>query len=346
MNTSSSAWVGCSCLPSPALITAASVQPATSCGGAGVGRADHDRGRVVCRQRLHRVLSDSPLSTLEPAERMLTTSALTGAWRPARTTRAGARRGLVEEVDDGAAAQRRDLLDLAAGDLGERLGAVEDPLDPGAVEVVDRDQVAGSVVMRAPSWRSVGGADRDLVDAVDLLDAHVDALVLRGRQVLADVVGADRQLAVAAVDEHRELDAGRAAEVEERVDRRAHRAPGVEHVVDDHDRAAVDREVELGGVDDRRCAGPDARDRRGRRRCRRVPSGTGGSSSSLGQRVQALGEDRAAAMDPDEREPSPTSGFFSTISWAIRTSVRRMSSRSRTTVWVPTLLLPGLTGPG
>ena len=30
VNTSSSAWVGCSCLPSPALITAASVQPATS----------------------------------------------------------------------------------------------------------------------------------------------------------------------------------------------------------------------------------------------------------------------------------------------------------------------------
>ena len=30
VNTSSSAWVGCSCLPSPALTTAASVQPATS----------------------------------------------------------------------------------------------------------------------------------------------------------------------------------------------------------------------------------------------------------------------------------------------------------------------------
>ena len=31
VNTSSSAWVGCSCLPSPALTTLAGVQPATSC---------------------------------------------------------------------------------------------------------------------------------------------------------------------------------------------------------------------------------------------------------------------------------------------------------------------------
>ena len=97
--------------------------------------------------------------------------------------------------------------------------------------------------------------DRHLVDAVDLLEPHVDPLAARRRQVLADVVGADRQLAVAAVGEHRELDPLRAAVVEQRVDRGAHRAAGEEHVVDQDDGAAVEVEVEVRGVDDRLRAG-------------------------------------------------------------------------------------------
>src|SRR5438309_11481699 len=51
---------------------------------------------------------------------------------------------------------------------------------------------------------------RDQQDAVDLVhldELHLDALAAGGRQVLADVVGPDRQLAVAAVDEDSELDA-------------------------------------------------------------------------------------------------------------------------------------------
>jgi hypothetical protein len=42
---------------------------------------------------------------------------------------------------------------------------------------------------------------RDLVRPVGLGQQHPHALVERGRDVLADVVGPDRQLAVAAVDE-------------------------------------------------------------------------------------------------------------------------------------------------
>ena len=65
-------------------------------------------------------------------------------------------------------------------------------------------------------------------------------LVARGRQVLADVVGADRQLAVAAVDQHGEPHGAGPAEVGERVER---------------------------GAD--RCGRRTARRRRGRRPCRR-----------------------------------------------------------------------------
>ena len=42
---------------------------------------------------------------------------------------AGARRGLVEHVDDGLALERGDLLDRTLVDLGERLGGLEDELD-------------------------------------------------------------------------------------------------------------------------------------------------------------------------------------------------------------------------
>src|SRR5919199_6721469 len=52
------------------------------------------------------------------------------------------------------------------------------------------------------------GDEQDAVDLVDLEQLHLDALAARGREVLADVVGADRELAVAPVGEHGELDAG------------------------------------------------------------------------------------------------------------------------------------------
>jgi hypothetical protein len=72
--------------------------------------------------------------------------------------------------------------------------------------------------------------------AVDLAQVHANELVTRGRHVLADVVGADRQLPVSAVDQDREAHRGGPAVVHQGIHRRPHRAPGVEHVVYDHDR--------------------------------------------------------------------------------------------------------------
>ena len=80
---------------------------------------------------------------------------------------------------------------------------------------------------------------------------HLHDLAARRRDVLADVVGLDRQLAVAAVDQDDELDGARPAEVDERVERGAGGAAGVEHVVDQDDGAVVDRERDLGAPDDR-----------------------------------------------------------------------------------------------
>lgn len=71
--------------------------------------------------------------------------------------------------------------------------------------------------------------------AVELRQADLHHLAARGGDVLADIVGADGQLAVAAIDEHGQLDRPGTAEREDRLDRRAGGAAGVDHVVAEHD---------------------------------------------------------------------------------------------------------------
>src|SRR5690349_132394 len=90
------------------------------------------------------------------------------------------------------------------------------------------------------------GHEQDSIDLVHLDELDLDALVAGGWQVLADVVRADGELAVAAVGEHGQLHALGPAVAEERVDRRADRAAGVEDVVDEHDRHPLEPEVEAG----------------------------------------------------------------------------------------------------
>ena len=108
--------------------------------------------------------------------------------------RARARARLVEQVDDRLAAQRRHLLDRPLADLAHRLGGVEDEVDLVRREVGDAEQILlhGS---------RISTSSRPSIS----VEVHLHALRERGRHVLADVVGLDRQLAVAAVDEHDEL---------------------------------------------------------------------------------------------------------------------------------------------
>jgi hypothetical protein len=77
-------------------------------------------------------------------------------------------------------------------------------------------------------------------------EAHLDVLGARRGNRPADEVGGDRQLAVAAVDQHGEPDRARPAVVHQRVERGAHRPAGVEHVVDQADGLVVDRLRQVG----------------------------------------------------------------------------------------------------
>src|SRR2546430_8034080 len=90
------------------------------------------------------------------------------------------------------------------------------------------------------AWCLSDGNDHRLVDAVLLGDEDLDALGVRSGHVLADVVRSYRQLAMAAVDEHRQLDRPRAPEVHESVHGGACGASVVDDIVHQHDHLAVD----------------------------------------------------------------------------------------------------------
>src|SRR5258708_19180839 len=86
----------------------------------------------------------------------------------------------------------------------------------------------------------LSGNDHRLVDAIVFGHENLDPLCVGGRNILSDVVRPDRQLAVTAVDEDRQLDGLRAAEVHHPVHRRARRPAVMDHVVDEDDDLAVD----------------------------------------------------------------------------------------------------------
>src|SRR5881397_3318577 len=88
--------------------------------------------------------------------------------------------------------------------------------------------------------------DHDLVHTVRLGEPDLHLLAAGGGEVLAHVVRTDGKLAVAAVDEHRELDRLGPAEVDERIHGGAHGPAGEEHVVHKEDAAAVDGKRDIG----------------------------------------------------------------------------------------------------
>src|SRR4051812_15923959 len=90
--------------------------------------------------------------------------------------------------------------------------------------------------------------DTHLLAAVRVLEGDLDDLVLGRGDLLAHEIRLNGQLAMAAVDEHGELDRLGTAEVDQLVEGGAHRAAGVEHVVAEHDDAVVERARQVGAL--------------------------------------------------------------------------------------------------
>ena len=148
-------------------------------------------------------------------------------------------------------------------------------------------------------------------------------------EVLADVVGADGQLAVTAVDQHREAHGGGPAEVGERVEGRPDGAPGEEHVVDEDDDLAVD----AAGRASRSCA--SARVGCVRRSSRYIvtsssPTATGAPRPLAMRSRDALGRAGTPRVWRPSRTRSAAPLLRSRISWEMRVRARAMSPGSST----------------
>ena len=100
----------------------------------------------------------------------------------------------------------------------------------------------GAQVTRGGGHRAPAAADSRRISSRSSTSARrtADPLVGGGRQVLADEIGADRQLPVAAVHECAQLHGGGTAEGDERVERGPHGPAGVDDVVGQHDDPVVD----------------------------------------------------------------------------------------------------------
>ena len=87
-----------------------------------------------------------------------------------------------------------------------------------------------------------------MVEAVVFGEADGDDFGAGGGDVAAYVVGADGEFAVAPVNHHRQLYLGGAAEIVEGVQGGADGAPGVQHIVHQHEAAVLDAYREVGAV--------------------------------------------------------------------------------------------------
>ena len=253
----------------------------------------------------------SPLDTLDPLAEKLMTSAdsrLAAASNEIRVRVESSKNRLttvrprsVGSFLIGRSASRGQLARRCRGRAGRRRGS-------------GRRRRAGAASSSSPPLAGPVGLGRAEVSTASrpssprpAADPH--RLAQRGGQVLADVVGADRQLAVAAVDQDGELDGARPAEVVERVERGADGAAGEQHVVDQHDHPAVDAlGGQLGAARARgRGAAAGRRGTSSRRGSRPAP---GAPSTCAMRRGEPAGQRDAAGGDAEQDQVVGALGAF------------------------------------
>src|SRR5436190_12523659 len=76
---------------------------------------------------------------------------------------------------------------------------------------------------------------------VDFLQAHLNLFPHRGRQIFSDVIGPNRQLAMAAIDQYSELNTRGTAERIDCIHRCTHSATGIKDVIDNDHRPILQR---------------------------------------------------------------------------------------------------------
>ena len=173
---------------------------------------------------------------------------------------ARARRRLEEQVEDRLAAQQRHFLDFALGDADEGLRGVEDLPQDVARQALDRQQMvqlAVGVELRVVACRNIGAgslmcAGCSTQGAACRVGVASRSMLCSGRRLSS--VAPTNCAAIGSSRPPRSTSAAsrmlrRAAVVEQLVHRGADGAPGVEHVVDQDEVAALDFEGDVRRLD-------------------------------------------------------------------------------------------------
>ena len=156
---SSRPWVGCSCLPSPALMTLERMRWPRNCAAPDAPwRMTTMSIRMASRFRAVSTRV-SPLETDEPATATFTVSALSRFSANSNEIRVRVR-GLEEQVDDGLPAKRRHLLDRPLAHFLERLRGVEDEPDLVRAQRLQADQVLAEARGASSQARTSSTASR------------------------------------------------------------------------------------------------------------------------------------------------------------------------------------------
>ncbi len=157
---------------------------------------------------------------------------------------AGARARFDEEIHQRFPAQGRHLLDLARADFLERIRRIEKERDLLRGKFADAEQILALPANFARPARSrfllLDQPDR-IRFAIHIFEAQTHSLPRSSREIFADIIDPDGELAVAAIDERRELDPRRPPEGIDGVHGGAGRPPGEKDVVHDDDRLVVQR---------------------------------------------------------------------------------------------------------
>src|SRR2546428_5268338 len=236
------ACVGCSCAPSPALMIDAGSLSASIFGAPGyLCRMTIMSGCMAIRFSAVSI-SVSPFSTEEPEAVKFSVSADRRFSAISNETRV--------RVD----ASMKRLMTSCPRSAGTFFtGRSLTSLKPSAVSrisVISSGESCSmprrSLDLSAEVWaRNLLLHDQHFVLAIQLRHADFDHFIGIGGNRFPDDIGVDGQLAMPAIDQHRQHDRARTPEIDQRVERRANRAAGIENIVDQHHDFVVDRLGEL-----------------------------------------------------------------------------------------------------
>src|SRR5215813_12217576 len=249
---SRSAWVGCSCIPSPAFTTEHRSARASMCAAPDAAWRITTQSGLIASMLRAVSMSVSPLTTLEDDPETLMTSAdshLPAISNEVRVRVEGSRNRLttVFPRSTGTFLISREAISF----MEVAVSRIVWISAASKARISSRSFRVSPIASSSGVGSGVGFLDHDAVLPVVLVEQDLDRLAARRRQVLPYVVRPNRELTMPSIHQDGQLDHARATEVDDRVERRPDRPARVEDIVDQHDRLVGHRKRDVGGSQDR-----------------------------------------------------------------------------------------------